>query len=55
MVLWRSAAAGEVRYSSAAFSRDQTTLYVGSNDNSLHALSRANGAEIFKYQTGLYL
>ena len=41
-----------IAYSSSALSRDQTTLYVGSYDKSLYAISTQNGSTLWRYPTG---
>ena len=52
-VLWQSKPLSKViAYSSSALSYDQTTLYVGSYDNSLYAISARNGSISWRFPTG---
>lgn len=52
-VLWQSRPLSKViAYSSSALSYDQTTLYVGSYDNSLYAISARNGSISWRFPTG---
>ena len=54
-VRWKSRPLSKsIAYSSSALSRDQTTLYMGSYDKSLYAISTQNGSILWRYPTGSY-